>query len=302
MPSLLPLLLLAYACLVSPINSVGIQWKNIFILAGQSNMSGRGGVINETWDGIVPLESRPKTMILRLNAQLNWEQAMEPIHRDIDWNKTCGVGPAMAFANGVLVSDSSFGMVGLVPCAIGGTNISEWGKGSRLYNEMVRRAAAAVLDGGVIRAVLWYQGESDTVFREDAERYKGNLEKFILDLRDDLQSPVLPVFQVALASGSGPYTETVREAQLGIRLPNVMTVDAKGLLLEPDGLHLTTPAQVRLGQMLANAFLQTSQPMPIRSNAPRPLSNFISYSSVIGRLFANLKNRCKFLFFISKGR
>lgn len=63
--------------------------------------------------------------------------------------------------------------------------------------------------------------------------------------------------QVALASGEGPYVETVRKAQQAIDLPNVMTVDAKGLLLQPDGLHLSTNAQVQVGKMLAHAMLQS---------------------------------------------
>lgn len=239
-------------------------------------MSGRGGVVNDTWDGIVPPECRPNPSILRLDAKLNWVEAQEPLHRDIDANKTCGIGPGMAFANAVLNKDSSFfGVVGLVPCAIGGTNISEWKRGSHLYKELVRRAEASLLNGGMIRAILWYQGESDTVSYQDAVSYKGKLEKFISDLRTDLQSPILPVFQVALASAAGPYIEKVREAQLGIDLPNVMCVDAKGLPLKPDGLHLTTPAQVRLGKMLADAFLQTL-PSPISSNAPKRVSCFIS--------------------------
>ena len=61
---------------------------------------------------------------------------------------------------------------------------------------------------------------------------------------------------MAIASGSGPYIETIREAQLGVELLNVRTVDAKGLTLEPDNLHLTTPSQVRLGEMLADAYSQ----------------------------------------------
>lgn len=80
---------------------------------------------------------------------------------------------------------------------------------------------------------------------------------------------------MALASGSGPYIEIVREAQLGIDLPNVWSVDAKGLQLEPDGLHLSAPAQVRLGKMLADAFLRT-MPSPIHSSAPKRLHNFVS--------------------------
>ncbi|KAH7854758.1 hypothetical protein Vadar_017470 [Vaccinium darrowii] len=102
----------------------------------------------------------------------------------------------MSFANAVLANGSSLGAVGLVPCAIGGTKISQWGRGSFLYDQLVRRASAAVQGGGKIRAVLWYQGESDTVNKEDAELYKGRLERFFLDLRSDLQLPSIPIIQV----------------------------------------------------------------------------------------------------------
>lgn len=60
---------------------------------------------------------------------------------------------------------------------------------------------------------------------------------------------------MALASGDERYIEIVREAQKGIDLPNVVCVDAKGLKLKEDNLHLTTEAQVQLGQMLADAYL-----------------------------------------------
>ncbi|GAU36539.1 hypothetical protein TSUD_316650 [Trifolium subterraneum] len=181
-------------------------------------MAGRGGVTNDTktgvttWDGVVPLECNPSSSIMKLNGHLKWVEAHEPLHEDIDTLKTNGVGPGMVFANYVLEKNLEFGLVGLVPCAIGGTNISEWEKGKVLYNHMMKRVKASLNDGGSVRALLWFQGESDTV---------------------------------ALATGLGPYIEIVRQAQMGIDLLNLKTVDAKGLPLQPDGLHLSTPAQPR---------------------------------------------------------
>lgn len=176
-----------------------IQPKSIFILAGQSNMSGRGGVVNDTWDGVVPPQCRPDPRVLRLNAALAWEEAREPLHRDIDVDKTCGVGPAMSFSNLAMRRDPGIGVIGLVPCAIGGTNISEWRRGGHLYNELLRRAQAALQGGGgLIRAVLWYQGESDTKDREDARLYERRLKSFFEDVRSDLLSPVLPVIHVQI--------------------------------------------------------------------------------------------------------
>ena len=174
---------------------------SIFILAGQSNMAGRGGVYNDTaknitvWDGVIPRECRSNPSILRLTAKLEWEEANEPLHADIDVNKTNGVGPGMPFANRVV---NRFGYVGLVPCSIGGTKLSQWQKGEFLYEETVRRAKAAMLasGGGSYEAVLWYQGESDTVDMVDASVYKNRLVQFFSDLRNDLQHPNLPIIQV----------------------------------------------------------------------------------------------------------
>lgn len=253
-------------------------------------MAGRGGVVNNTkngipsWDGIVPVQCQPNPSILRLSASLTWVQAHEPLHADIDYNKTNGVGPGMSFANAILTKVPNFGSIGLVPCAIGGTSISEWAKGGFLYDQLVRRTQFALQRGGVIGAMLWYQGESDTQIREDADAYKGRLDRFFIDLRADLGYPTLPIIQVALASGKGPYVEIVRNAQLGINLPNVQCVDAKGLPLEPDRVHLTTPAQVQLGQTLTDAFLQSlSSPIHIANNSCRRFSNLM-FHFLIGPL------------------
>lgn len=268
------------------------QQQQLIILAGQSNMAGRGGVTNDTrtnkltWDGIVPPQCQPNPSILRLTAKLRWVLAHEPLHADIDVNKTNGVGPGLPFANAVLTKVPNFGVIGLVPCAIGGTNISQWRKGSSLYEQMIQRAQVALRGGGTIRAVLWYQGESDTVNLEDAKLYKERSDMFFTDLRSDLQSPLLPIIRVALASGEGPFIEIVRKAQLSSDLPNVRCVDAMGLPLEPDGLHLTTPAQVRLGEMMADAFLQ-SIPSSIKttshshSHSPPKFPHFISYFLIL---------------------
>lgn len=63
---------------------------DVFILGGQSNMAGRGGVDvlengTRAWNQVVPMSANVSDgSILRLTAQLNWEPAKEPLHRDID--------------------------------------------------------------------------------------------------------------------------------------------------------------------------------------------------------------------------
>ncbi|PKA51482.1 putative carbohydrate esterase [Apostasia shenzhenica] len=229
---------------------------NIFILSGQSNMSGRGGVKNRQWDGVLPEACRPNPSILRLSGAGAWEPAREPLHFDIDVSKTCGIGPGMPFANFLRPQIPQDSDIGLVPCAEGGTAIIEWERGSRLYSQMVRRAKEAVSSSAAaeIKAVIWFQGESDTLSDEDAGAYRGRMEKLIGDLRSDLGLPSLPFIQVAIASGDEGRVETVREAQLGFDLDGVACVDAKGLPLNEDGLHLSTAAQVALGRLLAETY------------------------------------------------
>ncbi|KAH7518031.1 hypothetical protein FEM48_Zijuj09G0127400 [Ziziphus jujuba var. spinosa] len=238
-----------------PASQLNKPTKNIFILSGQSNMSGRGGVSKDkprTWDGVVPPECQPNPSILRLTANLHWETANEPIHSDIDSKKTCGVGPGMSFANAVR---ERVGLVGLVPCAVGGTAIKEWARGEELYENMVKRAKESVKDGGEMKALLWFQGESDALAKEDAEAYKGNMETLIRNVREDLGLPSLPIIQVAIASVDLKYMAIVRDAQLSMQVHNVVCVDAMGLQLKEDNLHLTTESQVQLGHKLAHVYL-----------------------------------------------
>lgn len=169
--------------------------KSIFIVSGQSNMIGLGGVTNGVWDKIVPHECQSNPKILRLNNDSQWEIAREPLHQGIgQLLQGCGIGPGMPFANSVLKPGET---IGLVPWAVGGTNIDQWQRGTSNYNHTVTRAQAAVSNGGgVIRAMLWFQGEADTYYVQRADAYKGKLVQFFNDLRDDLRSPSLPIFQV----------------------------------------------------------------------------------------------------------
>ncbi|KAE8707920.1 hypothetical protein F3Y22_tig00110369pilonHSYRG00018 [Hibiscus syriacus] len=166
-------------------------------------MAGRGGVANDSatgiprWDGDIPPQCQPNPSMFKLSANMTWVEAREPIHADIDAKKTNGIGPGMPFANAVLTKDPNIGLVGSVTCAIGGTSISRWQKGEFLYEQLVKRARLALQSGGGYKAMLWYQGEIDTIHKQDVELYGGRLKRFFHDWRSDLQAPMLPIFQLA---------------------------------------------------------------------------------------------------------
>uniref|UniRef100_A0A0A9AY55 Sialate O-acetylesterase domain-containing protein n=1 Tax=Arundo donax TaxID=35708 RepID=A0A0A9AY55_ARUDO len=196
---LLPLLLL----LLPAASSAATNRTLVFILAGQSNMGGRGGATSGTWDGVVPPQCAPSPRILRLSPALRWEEAREPLHAGIDLHNVLGVGPGMPFAHAVLHSHAfpPGTVVGLVPCAQGATPITAWSRGTQLYQRMLTRTRAALADcagQGKLAALLWYQGEADTIRREDAQLYTRRMETFLRDVRRDLDMPDLLVIQVHL--------------------------------------------------------------------------------------------------------
>ncbi|GFQ02740.1 probable carbohydrate esterase at4g34215, partial [Phtheirospermum japonicum] len=148
------------------------------------------------------------------------------------------------------------GVIGLVPCAAGGTSTSKWQRGQFLYNQLVERSNAALQDGGCIRAMLWYQGERDANDTSSAGSYGARLRQFFSDIRLDLGSTLLPIVQVALATTAGRYVDTVRRVPFEIDLLNVVCVDTYDLEVKNnDRIHLSTSAQVQLDGMFADAVL-----------------------------------------------
>lgn len=261
-----PTLLLLLLLLVAACSSINAQ-KAIFILAGQSNMAGRGGIkyldptpenpLGAVWNHTIPPDSQSSPHILRLNAKLAWEVATEPLHADIDTSKVCGVGPGMAFANEVLKRKPCLGVIGLVPCAKGGTYMAEWSRGTELYNRIINRTAAALQCGGRLEALLWYQGENQADKGVGLATFATDVLSFFTSLREDLKAPNLPIIQVALSPDEkGDFTLEIREIQLNLKFPFLTTVDANGSDMNiQDHVHLTTSSQVILGKKMAMAFL-----------------------------------------------
>ncbi len=117
--------------------NVEIPTKNdfhLFLLAGQSNMAGRGEI--EAQDK----EIFPR--VLTLSKDESWRLAVDPLHYDLP---TAGVGPGKMFGKIVADSDSRI-TVGLIPAAVGGSPISSWEPGGYFephqchpYDDAIRR-------------------------------------------------------------------------------------------------------------------------------------------------------------------
>jgi len=136
------------------------QPRLIFVLAGQSNMAGRGAL-----DEAAAVPPDPRVVVFSpVDDKEVWHPATDPLHPDTNGRKA-GVGPGMAFAHELLrLAPRIAPSIGLVPCAYGGSELARWEEGGDLFAAAVARVRRCMAEGDatdVIAGVLWHQGESD---------------------------------------------------------------------------------------------------------------------------------------------
>ena len=227
---------------------------HLFLLAGQSNMAGRGKV--EAQDKI----AHPR--VLTLNKQREWVPAVDPIHFD---KPVAGVGLGRAFAMAIAKTDPSI-VVGLIPCAAGGSPISSWEPGgyhsqtkSHPYDDAIARAKHATKQG-TLKAILWHQGESDCT-PEKAGLYEKKLDLLIGRFRQDLGTPDLPF----LVGQMGQFPERPWDQWAKIvdaahqSLPDEVRrtafVPASGLTCRSDKVHFDARSLREFGKRYAHVYL-----------------------------------------------
>ena len=223
---------------------------HLYLLMGQSNMAGRGEVQEE--------DRTPNRSILTLNRDNQWTLAVDPLH----WDKeNAGVGPGLSFARVMLRQERSV-TIGLIPCAVGGTPLARWEMGADLYAQAVARARKA-MQYGVMKGVLWHQGESDSVTEGTARTYAPRLDRMIRDLREDLEIADIPFLVGELGEfrerdERAIYLSEVNQALGSIPALVRLTacVEAYGLKDKGDSKHFSSEAQRELGRRYAEAMVR----------------------------------------------
>ena len=104
---------------------------NAFLMVGQSNMSGRGGLKE------LPDISNPH---VRVGRGEGWEPAVEPVVRDKPAIAAAGMGSAFGTSVYMMTGED----VGLIPCSLGGSRLREWQPGERLFETAGAETAKAL--------------------------------------------------------------------------------------------------------------------------------------------------------------
>ena len=220
--------------------------RDIMLLIGQSNMAGRG----------LPNEVDPITdERIDTFRDDQWQAAIEPLHND---KETAGIGLSMSCASAYLEAFPQ-ARVGLVPAAVGGTPLSRWMPGEDLYERALGIAQNA-LKGGMLKAILWHQGETDAQDLELAQSYGQRLAEMMGTLRQALDANDVPF----VVGGLGDFLAVhptcvhyrlVNDALQNLNLDRCGFASAEGLG-EFDGIHFNSAALRSLGQRYSTELLR----------------------------------------------
>lgn len=232
---------------------------HLFLLAGQSNMAGRGAVKDLSDEA-----GQPHPRVWALNREGGWQPAMDPLH----WDKpAAGVGVGKFF--GRLVADARPDVtVGLIPSACGGSKIMDWREGAFFsqtkthpWDDAIARTRNA-MRAGTLKAILWHQGEGDSN-PTDASLYEERLEALIRNFRAEFGDAELPFIIGQLGRFErAPWNEhrvEVDRAQRSVaaKMKNVYFVSIEDATSK-DRLHFDTASLERLAAAYAEAYLQAS--------------------------------------------
>lgn len=224
----------------------------VFLLAGQSNMAGRG---------YISLHDRGREWenIYTIAADLSIKPAQQPLH----WDKSlAGYSMGLDFALAIQKENNNCKIL-LVPAALGGSSIFDWQESGIAFKRAMKMIAVA-RHFGHVKGILWHQGETDSKIRPEGEigTYKNYFIKTIDLLRRISGDMTVPFIAGSLPDflaerGQHPnYSKINLALQEGINITNNSSFVYLGDLSDiGDRVHFSTPSLRKMGIRYATAFL-----------------------------------------------
>ena len=245
------------------------QTIDVYIMAGQSNMDGRGDVSDLSEEQLASLQN--DTMIRYVNPGSERERA-EPESNPADLDAgpddftalvpggfsvgstsnrelTPTFGPELSFGASIAEATGSNNQIAIIKVSRGGTNFrNDWLVNPNvntvddepegfLYRALIEHVAAGLAEleangsTAIVRGVVWHQGESDSS-DTNVGLYAGRFSDFVVGVRDEFGADI-PFVLGELSrdrSNSGPFNDN---------LPNVVSSQPGLSFIGSEGV--TTP-------------------------------------------------------------
>lgn len=225
----------------------------VYVMAGQSNMAGRGQV--------QPEDTIANERILAINKQGKLVLAKEPLN--INEPSMVGLDCGVSFARALLKACPPDVSILVLHTAVGGSSIQKWIHDSvhrevPLYTNFKNRVAAAK-KYGTIKGIIWHQGEADANSK-GIPVYANRLDSLFGMFRKTCKNKNLPIVMGEL----GYFSKTSHESFMQIngimhehasKDPFSAVVETKDFDHKGDFLHFNSEGQRALGIRYAEAFI-----------------------------------------------
>ena len=216
-------------------------------------MAGRGEFAD------VPVIRNKDCYMLRMGR---WQFMEEPVNPDRDI--FCGLyhsGTSLASTFADEFAKELKLKAGLIPCADGGTSLSQWMPGEILYDHAVMMTKLAMRTS-VFSGILWHQGEADCNSDETLYSYKERFITMITAMRRELGAENLPLLIGELSETIAPEHNIVERAKIlntifrdiANTLPYCAVVSSKGLEMKGDGIHFNAKSLCVFGDRYFKAY------------------------------------------------
>jgi hypothetical protein len=228
-----------------------------YVIYGQSNASGRGNTPYFTYAPSAPYASVPAALFGNDGA---WKTLADPtdsatgqtgstascLNSSVSSDSTSAAGSVWPRVASLLVSQTGI-PVAFVPAALGGQGIAALSPGAAhydcttLYGSMAYRAANCGSYG--VRAVLWWQGETDGLNSMAQSTYQADLQALAAAVRADLRCPMVVCKLQNASALTAPQLAAVNAAIAAewAADPNVVPGPDLSDLASTDGYHLMDP-------------------------------------------------------------
>ena len=225
----------------------------VFILAGQSNMAGRGFV--------EPQDTLPNQRIITINAKGELILAKEPLH--FYEPNMAGLDCGVSFAHELLKHIPDSVSILLIPTAVGGSAIDQW-LGDSLHRNLqlltnFREKTEIAKKYGNIKGILWHQGESDSK-PELIPLYEKKLGHLFRQFRIYAGNKNLPVLmgEIGLFADDSTNKSLINNGMHKYALsdPNASVIKTGDFKHRGDQLHFDSKSQRLLGERFANQYIQ----------------------------------------------
>lgn len=224
----------------------------VFILAGQSNMAGRGLV--------EPQDTVPNNRVYTLNKQGNIIFAKEPLHF---YEPTmAGLDSGLSFGKALIKHIPDSISVLLIPTAVGGSSISQWLNDSihrevKLFSNFKQKAELG-MRFGTVKGILWHQGESDAKTKE-APLYQIKLSELFYQFRKIIgnQETTVVIGQLGSYSTNPLWSKINDHIKYYVSTdPYSGMINTQDLKDKGDKVHFNSEAQRLMGERFANEFIK----------------------------------------------